>query len=88
MLLGKSWGPCASSPPFGSFVLEELGFFLNSPALVQRFREESALQKKKNKLKKKKFCFETIPPHHVQIEVIPMVQMGFGYFSLWITWQS
>jgi len=45
--------------------------------------------KELNKLKKKrkKFSFETIPLHHVQIEAIPMVQVGFGYFSLWITWQ-
>lgn len=34
------------------------------------------------------FHFETILLHHVQIESIPMVQMGFGCFSLGMTWQS
>lgn len=34
------------------------------------------------------FHFETILPRHVQIEAIPMVQMGFGCFSLGFAWQS
>lgn len=51
------------------------------PSPAQCFREESALQKS---LKKKGSMLhsETIPLHHVQIGAIPIIQMGFGYFSL------
>lgn len=57
-------------------------------ASFQCFREESALQKNSNFKKELMFHFETILLHHVQIEAIPVIQMGFGYFSLGIAWQS
>lgn len=56
-------------------------------ASSQCFREESALQKHSNLKKESMFHFESILLHHVQIEAIPVVQMGFGCFSLGIAWQ-
>ena len=78
------------SLPFWSFVLEELGFFLNFPASLPHFNSlERSQPFKRIKILKKELMFhlETILLHHVQIEAIPVVQMGFGYFSLGIALQ-
>lgn len=68
---------------FWSFVLEELGFFLNFPASLPQLNASERSRPFKRVLKKDSMLHsETIPLHRVQIGAIPIIQMGFGYFSL------
>lgn len=70
--LGKSWGPCASSPPFGSFVLEELSFFLNSPASLPWFNASERSQCfKRIKIKKKEKSFPLKLFHSIMCKLKP-----------------